>query len=220
METNIKNDYIRCIIFMFFSCMNFLAHIYLSGSNERIQIGNFMGDGIRGKDYKHFHQDIQIGVLLHRSIDSFTDFHPIFRQSKHRLVPKFNHFSGIIIDMFYDHFLAKDWHLYHHEDLSVFVSRFYRNLENHKDELNIKTRGLLPYMIKQNWLERYANLTDLQQILRQMDTRFSFQSNMNEAVEDLHEHYVVFQREFHMFFKDLMVHAEKDKIKIEKDFKK
>jgi len=200
--------------------MNFLAHIYLSGTNSRLQIGNFMGDGIRGKDYKHFHPDIQKGVLLHRSIDSYTDFHPIFRQSKHRLVPKFNHFSGILVDMFYDHFLAKEWSLYHHEDLGEFCQNFYQNLETHYEELNLKTRDLLPYLLKQNWLERYANLTDLQQILQQMDHRFSFNSNMNEAVDDLFENYEDFQREFHLFFKDLMVHSENEKNRIEEEFKK
>ncbi len=200
--------------------MNFLAHIYLSGTNERIQIGNFMGDGIRGKDYKHYHTDIQLGVLLHRSIDSYTDFHSIFRQSKHRLVPKFNHFSGIIIDMFYDHFLAKEWKLYHHEDLEVFTQKFYQNLEKHYSELNQKTRNLLPYLTKQNWLQRYANLTDLQQILKQMDNRFAMKSNMNEAVEDLYQHYDDFQREFHLFFKDLMIHANAEKVRLEQEFKK
>lgn len=200
--------------------MNFLAHIYLSGTNERIQIGNFMGDGIRGKDYKHYHTDIQLGVLLHRSIDSFTDFHPVFRQSKHRLVPKFNHFSGIIIDMFYDHFLAKEWEMYHHENLAVFTQRFYQSLEDHKDELNIKTRDLLPYLVKQNWLDRYAHLTDLQQILKQMDQRFPLKSNMNEAVEDLYANYEDFQREFHLFFKDLMVHAEAERFRIGEELKK
>jgi len=200
--------------------MNFLAHIYLSGTNPRIQIGNFMGDGIRGKDYKHYHTDIQLGVLLHRSIDSFTDFHPVFRQSKHRLVPKYNHFSGIIVDMFYDHFLAKEWHLYHHGQLEDFAADFYQNLEKYKDELNIKTRELLPYITQQNWLIRYANLTDLQQILKQMDHRFSIKSNMHEAVEDLYEYYEVFQREFHLFFKDLMIHAETEKQRIEKQLKK
>lgn len=200
--------------------MNFLAHIYLSGTNPRIQIGNFMGDGIRGKDYKKYHPDIQVGVLLHRSIDSFTDFHPVFRQSKHRLVPKYNHFSGIIVDMFYDHFLAKEWSLYHHEELHVFCQRFYRELENNYQELNLKTRDLLPYLLKQNWLERYAHLTDLQQILKQMDSRFSFPSKMNESVEDLFEHYEAFQREFHLFFKDLMVHSESEKKRIEQELKK
>lgn len=204
----------------YFYIMNFLAHIYLSGTNERIQIGNFMGDGIRGKNYKNYHNDIQIGVLLHRSIDSFTDFHPIFRQSKHRLVPKYNHFSGIIVDMFYDHFLAKEWKMYHHEDLQFFTQRFYQSLENHQDELNLKTQQLLPYLTHQNWLERYAHLTDLQQILQQMDNRFAMNSNMSESVDDLHTFYDDFQREFHLFFKDLMIHSDKELQRLVNEFKK
>lgn len=200
--------------------MNFLAHIYLSGTNKRVQIGNFMGDGIRGKDYINYHPDIQLGVLLHRSIDTFTDFHPVFRQSKHRLVPKFNHFSGIITDMFYDHFLAKEWELYHHEALNNFSQSFYQNLEHHKDELNLKTREMLPYLTKQNWLERYSELGDLQKILQQMDRRFSFNSNMYESVDDLYDNYDLYKQEFHLFFKDLMVHSEVEKKRLTLQFNK
>lgn len=199
--------------------MNFLAHIYLSGLNERIQIGNFMGDGMRGTDYKNFHTDIQIGVLLHRSIDNYTDFHPVFRESKHRFAIEFNHFSGIITDMVYDHFLAKDWEIYHHESLKAFVQRFYKSLTLHQEELNLKTKQLLPYLVKQNWLERYGNLTDLEQILGQMDQRFPLKSNMKKAVDYMYNDYELYQREFHLFFKDLMVHSEKELHRLQENFK-
>lgn len=198
--------------------MNYLAHIYLSGDNERIQIGNFMGDGVRGKDYKHFHNDIQIGVLLHRAIDSYTDMHPIFRKSKHRLVPKFNHFSGIIVDMFYDHFLAKHWSLYHHDSLHDFVSKFYQSLETHELELNQKTKNIRPYITKYNWLERYQYITDLQNILKQMDQRFTYPSQMSESVELLHHYYNEFEDEFFKFFRELMIYSDKKKLEIQQQF--
>lgn len=192
--------------------MNYLAHIYLSGENQRIQLGNFMGDGIRGKDYLHFHSDIQLGILLHRAIDSYTDMHPIFRKSKHRLVPQFNHLSGIIVDMFYDHFLAKHWALYHHEDLHIFAQKFYKSLITYQEELNVKTRTITPYISKYNWLERYQYITDLQTILAQMDKRFSFPSNMSESIELLHKEYEKFEEEFFIFFSELMVFTD-NKIK-------
>lgn len=200
--------------------MNYLAHIYLSGDNERIQIGNFMGDGIRGKDYRHFHDDIQIGVLLHRAIDSFTDMHPVFRQSKHRLVPHYNHFSGIIIDMFYDHFLAKHWSLYHHTQLADFSKKFYDTLHNHELELNQKTKNILPYITKYNWLERYQSITDLQNILHQMDLRFTFPSQMSSSVEFLHQYNKEFEDEFFKFFRELMVFSDKKKSEIISQFHK
>jgi len=193
--------------------MNFLAHIYLSGDNPRIQIGNFMGDGIRGKDYKHYHPDIQIGVLLHRSIDSFTDFHPVFRQSKHRLTSKFNHFSGIIIDMFYDHFLAKNWSMYSDIPLATFTHQFYENLHVHYDELNDKTKRLIPYMTENDWLYNYQYIDYLEKILHQMDKRFSVPSNMDLSIEDLQKHYAEFEEEFTIFFAELSQFA-KEKLAI------
>ena len=92
--------------------MNFLAHIYLSGNNEKVTIGNFIADGIRGKKYQEFPKEIQIGILLHREIDTFTDANAIVRQSTKRLHKNYSHYSGVIVDIFFDHFLAKNWSNY------------------------------------------------------------------------------------------------------------
>lgn len=189
--------------------MNFLAHIYLSGDNPRIQIGNFMGDGIRGKDYLRFHSDIQTGVLLHRQIDTFTDAHPVFRQSKHRLVPAYNHFSGIIVDMFYDHFLAKNWAKYSNVPLLTFTNQFYGALLCYHNELNNKTKHLIPYMTKNNWLYNYQYIDYLEKILRQMENRFSHPSNMHQSVRELKQHYSEFEEEFTIFFAELSTFAQR-----------
>ena len=85
--------------------MNFLAHIYLSGENDLLKIGNFMADGIHGKAPESLPADVQKGIVLHRHIDTYTDAHPIFRQSTKRLHPVYHHYAGVIIDIYYDHFL-------------------------------------------------------------------------------------------------------------------
>ena len=82
--------------------MNFLAHIYLSGDDKAITIGNFIADGIRGNDYKKFPKNIQTGILLHRRIDTFTDAHKTVRQSTKRLHKNYSHYSGVIVDILYD----------------------------------------------------------------------------------------------------------------------
>ena len=92
--------------------MNFLAHIYLSGNNDLVTIGNFIADGIRGKKYLEFPIDIQTGILLHRQIDTFTDAHKTVRESTKRLHKNYSHYSGVIVDILYDHFLAKNWASY------------------------------------------------------------------------------------------------------------
>ena len=87
--------------------MNYLAHIYLSNEEEEITLGNFIADGVKGKKYIQFPSGIQQGILLHRAIDSFTDTHPIVRKSTKRLHKKYGHYSGVIVDILYDHFNYK-----------------------------------------------------------------------------------------------------------------
>ena len=188
--------------------MNFLAHIYLSGSNDYVKIGNFMADGIRGKEYLHFPDDVIKGIVLHRNIDTFTDAHATFRKSKHRLHANYGHYSGVIIDIFYDHFLAKNWSLYSDELLSNFVANFYKSLENNLSILTDKTKQLLPYMIQFNWLESYKTIEGIETILTQMDKRIKNNSKMRFSIIELRQFYTEFEAEFTSFFAELNVFAK------------
>lgn len=188
--------------------MNFLAHIYLSGENDLIKIGNFMADGIRGKQFEHFPEDVQKGILLHRFIDTYTDSHDIFRQSTKRLHEKYHHYAGVIVDIVYDHFLAKNWEKYSDEKLDRFVNQFYRSLHENYPILTEKTQDMMPYMIKQNWLLSYQTVEGIHQILTQMDRRRSKnQSNMQFATAELKEFYPEFELEFTLFFEDMKSQA-------------
>lgn len=188
--------------------MNFLAHIYLSGDDELIRIGNFMADGIRGHDYLAYHPKIQKGIILHRAIDTFTDAHPLFRKSKHRLHEKYGHYSGVIIDIFYDHFLAKNWSVYSNETLETTARTFYESLQSNYDQLTERTKGMMPYMIARNWLVSYATIEGLSMILFQMDHRTKNRVAMDESIVELKEFYFEFEDEFTRFFEEIRVHCE------------
>ena len=86
--------------------MNFLAHIYLSGDDDELKIGNFIADSVKGKKFSQFPDQVQKGITLHRKIDSYTDSHPIVRESVLRLFPKYGHYSSVIVDILYDHFFS------------------------------------------------------------------------------------------------------------------
>ena len=103
--------------------MNFLAHTYLSGCNEEIIVGNFMGDYVKGSRYMDFPEMVKKGILIHRDIDTFTDMHLITRRSKQMVAAKYSKYAGIIIDIFYDHFLASLWDDYSNLPLSDFVNK-------------------------------------------------------------------------------------------------
>ena len=184
--------------------MNFLAHIYLSGDNELMKIGNFMADGIRGHDYLNFPEEVKNGIILHRYIDTFTDAHPIYRQSKHRLHQKYGHYSGVIMDILYDHFLAKNWIIYSEIPLENYVANFYQSLEKNYTVLTEKTKKIMPYMIEQNWLASYATIAGIEFILFQMDYRTKHKANMQEAVVELQQFYEEFENEFTLFFAALI----------------
>lgn len=188
--------------------MNFLAHIYLSGENDLIKIGNFMADGIRGKQFEHFPADVQRGILLHRFIDTYTDSHDIFRKSTKRLHDRYHHYSGVIVDIVYDHFLAKNWSNYSDEKLESFISRFYNSLHDNYDILTEKTQDLMPYMIGRNWLLSYRTVDGIHQILTQMDRRSKNISQMQYAVEELKEFYDEFEEEFTLFFEEMKKQAK------------
>ncbi len=183
--------------------MNFLAHIYLSGDNDLLTIGNFMADGIKGKNYLKYDETIQKGILLHRWIDTYTDSHPIVRQSTKRLHSKYGHYSGVIVDILYDHFLAKNWDSYHATPLHLYVANFYQMLKSNYHLLTPRIQKMMVPMIEQNWLLSYATIQGIETVLYNMSFRIKQRSPIDQATQDLKQHYSLFETEFTTFFEEL-----------------
>lgn len=189
--------------------MNFLAHAYLSGDDKKILVGNFIADFVKGKQaLNEFEQPVIKGIELHRAIDAYTDSHPVVRESKNRLRPKYRHYAAVIVDVFYDHFLANQWKTFHHQTLDDFVSATYQTIESFSAILPLPLKRMLPYMIKGNWLVGYSEVSGIGQALSGMASRTPYDSKMDEATKDLSDHYVLFQEEFNRFFPDLTSFAE------------
>ncbi len=197
--------------------MNYLAHVYLSGDNDLVTIGNFIADGIKGNTYKKRRKDVQIGVLLHRNIDTFTDAHQTVRKSTKRLHEKYGHYSGIIVDILYDHFLAKNWKNYSDIPLDDYVNTFYDSLEKHYDILPLRIQKMMPYMIADNWLLNYASIEGISRVLDGMNRRTKNRSGMDKAVNELEEFYEEFENEFTLFFDELIHFSNKKRHEITKE---
>tara|TARA_R110002073_G_scaffold312586_5_gene484144 strand:- start:1735 stop:2331 length:597 start_codon:yes stop_codon:yes gene_type:complete len=195
--------------------MNFLAHLYLSESNPNIIIGNFIADHIRGNQFTHLDPQIQQGIRLHREIDTFTDAHLITRKSKRRLNKRYGLYAGIIIDIFYDHYLAKNWSQYSVIPLDVYVDSIYNLLEQHSDILPEKTLYMLPFMVEHNWLYNYQYKEGIKSVLNGMNRRTKNKGQMDLAIEDLHELDQEFQADFHDFFEDLRTFSHQKLKKIQ-----
>lgn len=183
--------------------MNFLAHIYLSGDDDEVTIGNFIADGIKGNRYLKYPHGISKGIILHRNIDTFTDSHPIVQQSTAKLHKNYGHYSGVIVDILYDHFLAKNWKIYSSQPLEEYVENFYTLLRNNFISLPPRIQRMMPYMIADNWLVNYATIPGIGKILAQMNVRTKGIVAMDQAVSELVEYYDEFENEFTTFFEEL-----------------
>lgn len=196
--------------------MNYLAHIYLSGEEDAVIFGNFIADAIRGKAFKNYSPSVQQGILLHRSIDTFTDTHPIFRKHAKLFFKAHSHYSRVILDVLYDHLLAKNWEKYHAQDLHSFSQDFYEMTSNFSEPLPPKMTLFFEKMHTQNWLYEYAEISGIERILMHMSKRTSFASNFPAAVPLFLEHMATMETEFFDFFEALKLHASLTRVRLEK----
>jgi len=188
--------------------MNFLAHLYLSGNQSEIIIGNFIADHVKGNKADLFSSGIRAGIGLHRAIDLFTDTHPAVRAAVNRLRPGYRKYAGVIVDMYFDHFLANGWKNWSDEPLKLFTSRMYEILMGSFQVLPTRTMHMLPYMVEHDWLYNYGNFEGLHLALSGMSRRTPFQSNMETAAEKLREDYAFYQESFNVFFPEMVNYAE------------
>jgi len=194
--------------------MNYLAHIYLSGDNEQVKIGNFIADFLERKLFENLPLQVQQGVLLHKHIDTFTDNHTIFKTSKKRLFKEFRHYSAVIVDMFYDHFLAKNFERYSETPLLEFSLEFYDILERNTQFLPENVIQLIPVIKRYNWLYSYADVEQLKSILNQMNNRTSNITKLQDSVITLKKDYTLFGNEFFEFFEELRTEVERKKLEL------
>ena len=194
--------------------MNFLAHLYLSQNNTNIIIGNFIADHIRGNNYDEYSKEIQQGIFLHREIDTFTDAHEVVRKSKRRLHERYRHYDGVIIDIFYDYFLAKNWSDYSAIPLDVYTDTINNLFSNISDDLPVKSQQFIKYMVEYNILFNYKNKEGIAKVLNGMNSRTKGKSQMNLAIEDLQNLEEELQEDFTLFFGDLIAHTNQKLIEI------
>ena len=151
--------------------MNYLAHLLLSGNDKELRIGNFIADSVRGKNLSRFPERVAQGITLHRQIDTFTDIHAIVGESKDVIRPQYGLWSSVIVDLYYDHFLAANWSDYHKMPLEEYTLGFYQDLQDYWDILPPRIQRFYPIMVEQNWIYSYRTIEGLSHILYQMNIR-------------------------------------------------
>ena len=193
--------------------MNFLAHLFLSGSPAAatytdVLLGNFMADSVPGRQLENYLPAVQAGIRLHRAIDTFTDQHPTVRRSTQRLrTAGYGKYAGVISDMFLDHFLARNFAEFSTETLPDFTRRIYALLATRQSEMPPRVQHFFPHMAQHNWLLSYADTESIGRALSGLSRRASAGSRMETAVVELEQSYEAYEADFRAFFPELQQYA-------------
>lgn len=190
--------------------MNVLAHIYLSGDSDKIIIGNYIGDYVKGRDYLKYPDLVRKGIILHRHIDDFTDRHPVVHRSKIFFSKKYYKYTGVVTDIIYDHFLTKEWDLFSRRPLESVTYNFYRAMVNNYDILPDKVKETIPFFIINNWIESYQTLHGIKKVLKTLSSQTSLPKQSSFAIRMLKKNYYSLQDDFLEFFPQLIDYVEKD----------
>lgn len=200
--------------------MNFLAHLYLSPPENEIILGNFIADAVKGKTIHDFSACIQLGIRLHRQIDTFTDQHHAHRHTRNVLQSDFGKFSGVIADIFFDHFLALHWNRFSSENLESYTLRHYKLFEENYSIMPAVSKRIFPYMKKDNWLLNYSSVSFLTRVFEGMSKRTRFNSKMELATDFLLRHYSLIEEDFFILMPDLKMYCDEVSVSCNNDFVK
>jgi acyl carrier protein phosphodiesterase len=184
--------------------LNHLAHAFLSFGNEDLLVGNFIGDFVKGKDWQRYPAGVQQGILLHRSIDSFTDNHPATELSKSRIRAVAKRYASPVADVLYDHLLAINWARYTDQPFFNFAQSVYDGLEQHIDILPDILQRRLPLMVAGKFLDAYATKEGMQFVMGRFSNRLAFEMDTAALMELFFHEIDAFSADFNAFFPDLI----------------
>lgn len=189
--------------------MNYLAHAYLSFGNEELLVGNLVGDFVKGKkQLEKYPKSIQDGIFLHRFIDSYSDNHLILKQSIERLKPTQKRYSPVVVDIFYDYFLANNWSIFSEQSLDDFALATYAQLEHNFDIMPERVSRIFKKMISHNWLVGYQQEARIEYAFERLAERVKNEHHLLNAINDLRQHKEELNKDFLLFFPDLIQSAK------------
>lgn len=189
--------------------MNYLAHIYLSGEDRQCQVGNFIGDFVKGNRYEDYPEKIRQGILLHRQIDSFTDSHPLVLDTVAMLRPEFGRYSGIIADVFFDHLLASGFRHYSNgKSLRCVSVNFYYAMLRYYPYLPSRVKRFIWHFISTNRLMRYATYEGLNESFTIMSNYKIPALRPEETIAFLRQNHAELEERFAGFFPELEAFVE------------
>ncbi len=189
--------------------MNYLAHCYFSSGSQNSLYGNLLGDFVKGSSHGYLDQEILDGIKLHRAIDKFTDSHPVVIQSKNRISKERKRFSGIMIDVFYDHFLAMHWDNFSSTDFNTQTKEWYKKLNAETDiKLPERMKTTVHMMRNKDLFSMYKTFDGISIAINGISRRIRFDNELAGGGKELEKNYSSLENDFHQFFPQLVQYVK------------
>lgn len=186
--------------------MNYLAHLHLGGQRPGQLLGSLYGDFVKGRLQGQFAPEVEAAIQLHRRIDTYTDSHPRVSAALSRFSLTRRRYAGIVIDVFFDHCLARDWASTPDRPLQHFTADVYRVLAA-EPQLPGRLAQIAPYMAADDWLGSYRDFQVLEQVLRGIARRLSQPEELTAAMGELERLYQPLSEDFRDFYPQLQAFA-------------
>jgi acyl carrier protein phosphodiesterase len=187
--------------------MNYLVHFFMAGDDDELRVGNLLGDFVKGRVERFAHpgltERLRLGIQMHRTIDAFSDRHPAVHRSKRILTPDYGLLSAVIVDVFYDHVLARRWSDFDPRPLPVYTQDIYRTLRSNLHRIPAALHPLINAMSQGDWLHGYARQRGIERALQGMAARRPVAASIATAGRLLSEHFDRFSADFDEFLPDL-----------------
>ena len=188
--------------------MNYLSHLFLAEDTEESRIGNLLGDFVKGRLDDSFSPEIIKGIKTHRKVDSFTDSHDIIKQTKKLISPGRRKYSGVLVDIFFDHFLTNQWGKYSKTDFNQFIDDTYKVLLKYENIYPLKCKVLIPRIVEKDWLRKYGDFDGLSLVFDRMSQRVKRENPLRGSEEELKQNYSEMEKNFNIFFPELIEYVE------------
>jgi len=189
--------------------MNYLSHLFLAEKTEESMIGNLLGDFVKGKLHDNYPEEIIRGIKTHRKVDSYTDKHPLVKLTRKLVSEKRRRYSGVLTDIFFDHFLSIHWSSYSDTDFDEFIENAYKVILKYSDIYPEDGKLLITKIVEKDWLRKYKSTDGLKLVFEKMSLRVKRENPLSGSEEELIENYSEIEKNFREFFPELVSYVKK-----------
>lgn len=189
--------------------MNYLGHLFFSNNDTSLMLNNLYGDFVKGKDLSEYPAEVQKGLLLHREIDFYVDHHPAVLELTHKLFDVLPKVSGIAVDLYFDHLLAKNWNKFHPENLTNYLEHFYESINVSEKYYSAEFRFMIEKLVSKNWISYYSQLDGLDKACKGVSRRISFPNTLIHGKDVFLDFEVEIELSFGLYMKDAILKFSK-----------